>query len=448
MTVCRQSTYKKHRAGARVQPSYCAGSSFRQQDRQTPRIGGTLTQQQLQARFTVGAADDMYEQEADRLADQALRMTEPKTQPQTIPQHNDNKGAKHQLPIQRLSSECDKGVQIQAVAQQPERSERPGPDFTFPADTVHGLTSLRSGGRSLPTSSRAFFEPRLGHDFSNVRIHTDDRAVRLARDVNARAFTTGRHVVFGSGQYRPDSSEGRSLLAHELVHVVQQNACVDRTVGDRMIQRTPAPGLPNCPGGVNGAPADAATKVTDADKLAAELADAAATFLDIESAAPDVNGDLYAAYSARFQLPPAGPTGGFIERFSGVEKPTLLEAVQGELEVLAKRFALVASMFNRRVDYHCVSGASSVASPGGPLAFDCASAKAFAHPAAGDLIGLCPTYWAASLSQQALILVHEAIHRNFGIGHGGQGTLNNTFCYNLFLADYFAITPLDSTKCP
>jgi hypothetical protein len=80
---------------------------------------------------------------------------------------------------------------------------------------------LRSPGRPLDDSTRAFMEPRFGHDFGRVRVHTDEHAAESARAVNALAYTVGRDVVFGAGQYRPATAEGRRLLAHELTHVVQ-----------------------------------------------------------------------------------------------------------------------------------------------------------------------------------------------------------------------------------
>lgn len=83
---------------------------------------------------------------------------------------------------------------------------------------------MRGGGQPLSASSRAFFEPRLGADLSNVRVHTDANATGTAKALNAKAFTVGRDVVFGAGQYEPASNEGRRLLAHELTHVVQQRA--------------------------------------------------------------------------------------------------------------------------------------------------------------------------------------------------------------------------------
>jgi len=81
---------------------------------------------------------------------------------------------------------------------------------------------LRSTGRPLDRSTRNFFEPKFGHDFSNVRVHSDSRAAESARAVNAQAYTVGRQLVFGDSQYAPDTTAGRRLLAHELTHVIQQ----------------------------------------------------------------------------------------------------------------------------------------------------------------------------------------------------------------------------------
>jgi hypothetical protein len=81
---------------------------------------------------------------------------------------------------------------------------------------------LRSSGRPLDAATRAFFEPRFGHDFSKVRLHTDGRAAESARAVNALAYTVGQDIAFGEGQYAPLAAEGRRLLAHELTHIVQR----------------------------------------------------------------------------------------------------------------------------------------------------------------------------------------------------------------------------------
>lgn len=81
---------------------------------------------------------------------------------------------------------------------------------------------LRSSGQPLDAATRAYMEPRFGQDFSGVRLHTDSRAAQSARAVNSLAYTVGRDVVFGEGQYAPGASSGKRLLAHELTHVIQQ----------------------------------------------------------------------------------------------------------------------------------------------------------------------------------------------------------------------------------
>ncbi len=91
---------------------------------------------------------------------------------------------------------------------------------------------LRSPGQPLDVATRAFFEPRFGHDLSKVRVHTDARAAESARAVDALAYTVGRDIVFGTGQYAPAAPAGRRLLAHELAHVVQQGS----SIGGRLLQ--------------------------------------------------------------------------------------------------------------------------------------------------------------------------------------------------------------------
>lgn len=81
---------------------------------------------------------------------------------------------------------------------------------------------LRSPGQPLDPATRNFMEPRFGHDFGRVRVHTDGRAAESARAVSARAYTVGDDVVFGANKYAPASQEGRGLLAHELAHTIQQ----------------------------------------------------------------------------------------------------------------------------------------------------------------------------------------------------------------------------------
>jgi hypothetical protein len=97
----------------------------------------------------------------------------------------------------------------------------------------------QAGGAPLPGAVQKGFEERLGEDLSQVRIHTDDRSATTARQLNAKAFTVGNDVVFGKGQFQPDTASGKRLIAHELTHVRQQRAA------SPVIQRTPDDTKPN-----------------------------------------------------------------------------------------------------------------------------------------------------------------------------------------------------------
>lgn len=105
---------------------------------------------------------------------------------------------------------------------------RPTAAATAPAH-VHDV--LRDGGRPLEAGPRTDLERQIGHDLSRVRIHTDARAAASARAVGARAYAVGRHVVFGAGEFAPALTTGRQLLAHEVVHTLQQRQAAATPAG-------------------------------------------------------------------------------------------------------------------------------------------------------------------------------------------------------------------------
>jgi len=141
------------------------------------------------------------------------------------------------------------------AAEQAVMASKPSPDgpAAAPTGTLPGLPGgLTSGGRPLDLSAREYFEPRFGHDFSRVRIHTDEEAARSARAVNALAFTVGQRVVFDTGRYGTSTRAQRLLLGHELAHVVQQSTGGDPAAAGGVLRRQPSPGpseaLPTLPG--------------------------------------------------------------------------------------------------------------------------------------------------------------------------------------------------------
>ena len=205
----------------------------------------------IQAKFRIGQPNDIYEQEADQVAEQVVRMPESQVQQQPLAEEEE-------IPAKPLANQITSLVHVQRQ-EEPEEEEatqsKPLADQITPMvqrqpepveeeekqiqpksnigmapqvtpGVVHDIHSFKGTGQPLSTSERAFFEPRFGVDFGNVRVHTNERAARTAQTINARAFTLGSDVVFGVGQYSPGSRSGRSLFAHELTHVVQQNGVV------------------------------------------------------------------------------------------------------------------------------------------------------------------------------------------------------------------------------
>jgi hypothetical protein len=165
----------------------------------------------LQRKLSVSTPGDEYEREADRVAEHVMRMPEPTLQRGCACGGGTAGGA---------CNECAKNDESAgAMLQREARSSR---DVSAALPIVQDV--LNAPGRPLDLATRAFMEPRFGQAFGDVRVHTDRHAHASARAVNALAYTVGRDIVFGAGQYVPSSASGRRLLAHELSHVTQQRA--------------------------------------------------------------------------------------------------------------------------------------------------------------------------------------------------------------------------------
>ena len=161
----------------------------------------------IQPKLVVGAVNDPLEHEADRVADQVMRMPAAAA------------GLSLTAAPPQVSRKCA-ACEEEAQPLQPKMLE----PSAVPSRGEPGVVqdALHTPDQPLDPESRAFFEPRFGRDFSKVRIHADSEAARGAQDIQARAYTLGRDIVFGAGEYTPLTKEGRRLIAHELAHVVQQ----------------------------------------------------------------------------------------------------------------------------------------------------------------------------------------------------------------------------------
>jgi outer membrane protein OmpA-like peptidoglycan-associated protein len=160
-----------------------------------------LRSTRAQAKLAIGPANDEFERQADRVADDVARMPDSAARV-TVSRAPESP--------QRLCAECEKE----------EEDEAEPVDAAAPLASY--VTSSRGGGQPLPPSTRARFESRFGHDFGAVRIHDTARSAAAAAGINALAFTVGSNIHFGSHRFQPGTSQGDRLLAHELTHTIQQ----------------------------------------------------------------------------------------------------------------------------------------------------------------------------------------------------------------------------------
>lgn len=177
------------------------------------------------ARLPISRPGDGYEQEADRITEQVMRIAAPQLQRPPVP--HQTAGRDERPPRDAIA----RSIRPLAHASRPRGATA--------SDAVAGqIASSRGGGSPLPQGARRFMESRFGTDFSHVRLHTDGLAAQLSTGLNAKAFTVGRDIYLNTKHCSPGSSEGRHVLAHELTHTVQQGAAADGQVGaPLMIQK-------------------------------------------------------------------------------------------------------------------------------------------------------------------------------------------------------------------
>jgi len=130
--------------------------------------------------------------------------------------------------VQRKCAHCEE------EERKMQRKESSNDTMTSASLQTENYISSLSGGKALKNEEKTFFESGMGYDFSNVRVHNDTNANQSAKNVNALAYTHGNNIVLGNDQYKPNSSEGKKLLVHELTHVMQQNAGI---IQPKTIQR-------------------------------------------------------------------------------------------------------------------------------------------------------------------------------------------------------------------
>ncbi|MFO0979790.1 MAG: DUF4157 domain-containing protein [Planctomycetaceae bacterium] len=212
---------------------------------------------ELKPKLKINTPGDKYEQEADRVAEQVMRMPEPKLQRQC---------ACGKSPTDGECSECKK-----------KKQEATGSLQRVAHSHVGGITAppivnevLSSPGSPLPTSTRSFMESRFGQDFSHVRVHTDHRAAESAAAVQARAYTVGNNIVFGHSE---SPARDLRLMAHELTHVLQQSSRTQlvNNLDESTLKTQPSVGMVSRAPSVSGIGPDDLRHISELAKELAEV---------------------------------------------------------------------------------------------------------------------------------------------------------------------------------
>lgn len=159
----------------------------------------------VQRKLSIGNVNDPLEHEADAMADKVMRMPE-------------------QNLIQRKCAHCEEEEKMQRKPLTSFIQKKEASSNKTASDAItHQIQSAKGNGTALSQPIKNFMESRFRTDFSNVRIHTDKNATQLSNELNAEAFTVKNDIFFNEGKYKPESSNGKQLLAHELAHTMQQS---------------------------------------------------------------------------------------------------------------------------------------------------------------------------------------------------------------------------------
>lgn len=158
----------------------------------------------LQTKLEIGQPNDPYEREADKVADQVMRMPDAGVQ------------------MKCTSCEDEERIRQKPLIQRAVTGSNSA--FSVSPEIASKISSTRGSGNPLPKNTQNEMGGKIGADFSGVKIHTDNKAVQLSQELGAKAFTVGNNVYFNQGQYNPNSGDGKRLMAHELAHVVQQTS--------------------------------------------------------------------------------------------------------------------------------------------------------------------------------------------------------------------------------
>lgn len=173
----------------------------------------------IQPKLTINTPGDVYEQEADAMADRVMRM------PMRVSETKPVNGLIGRS-VQRKCASCEEEEKKKSIMR---KELGDSGELSVSSSFSSSLNASKGGGSPLPLGTRSFMENAFSTDFSKVRVHSDNNASEMSKSINARAFTTGSDIYFSHWEYKPETTEGRHLLAHELTHVVQKSSLIQRS---------------------------------------------------------------------------------------------------------------------------------------------------------------------------------------------------------------------------
>jgi hypothetical protein len=284
------------------------------------------------------------------------------------------------------------------------------PDYAPPL----ALSAIQGPSRPLDAAARAVLEPRLGADFGGIRIHDDAQAAAAADTVNARAYTIGSHIVFGGGEYSPSSERGRRVLAHELVHTIQQGPStavhgpVPVSRPDDPLEREADTTVAHALAAPDLRPAAQQPRVRGVPTLARQGGGHAQQVDPVEQARALAWGMTFKVYARLSGLGPAAPPGR--EAQADLQR----RADQLELRNLARtifswndpNMDQITEIVGHMRDY-LGPGMKTVRAPASEPFCGFHEAYVVGH---NPPVHLCPQFFAAKPDHQAETLIHEAAH--------------------------------------
>ncbi len=465
-------------------------SFFRGNSARTSSVCGSS----IQAKLTVGKPDDMYEKEADAMADKVVqRFSAPDISAMEVPgirakplaagitplvqrkcgEEKDAEEGKDAVEVklqrkpifesnaeppddennvQRKCAHCEEEQKARREEKDAgdikmQRKEE-GESSSASPEIESKLNSSGGSGSSLPESTRNEMESSFGTDFSGVVIHTDSSAVTMSRNLNAQAFTHGNDIYFNAGKYDTNSTSGKHLLAHELTHTIQQGGSktdsINRSVNDNS----------TCDPNVDtAAPPNPLIFIILSDAMASMHLTSArlALSLDLMGTTGAPAGSGFDAYRRRFG-DPAAVRNKFRNRFNSSLHDTIGEAQASEMRSLIGIFDRIGDVLARDINYRCIG--PNVRTIGGTR-FDCATTGFSLISTNGvNRIIICPNFWGLSPGQRGVGIIHEAVHILFPFGdhdatpaQSSNQRRTEPECYASLAADVNGV-PIFDNSCP